>query len=52
MQDWLIWIGSTAFVALISFVLGLLKDYNEVAAGFVALFMCILVMIYILPMAF
>lgn len=52
MQDWLIWIGSTLFVTLIGFLLGLLKDYNEVAAGLVALIICILVFIFIVPMAF
>jgi hypothetical protein len=52
MQDWLIWIGSTLVIALFSLLMGLLKDYNEVAAGLVALVIGILVMIFILPMAF
>lgn len=52
MQDWIIWIASTVVVALVSLLLGILKDYSPELAGLVALVIGILIMIFIFPMAF
>lgn len=52
MQDWIIWIASTAFVSLVGFLLGILQSYNEVVAGIAALIICVVVLVYIMPMAF